>query len=91
MSAILAALIPTVIKAVLSNPFGSEGSKGLLTSKTIQGGVSLGMIPLFVFPLVDDLGLGQFWTALIKLVLMVAAFAWLVYGRATAEKPLGRE
>jgi hypothetical protein len=24
-------------------------------------------------------------------VLMVAAFAWLVYGRATAEKPLGRE
>ena len=91
MSAILAALIPTVVKAVLSNPLGSDTSKGLLTSKTIQGGVSLGMIPVFVFPLVDDLGFGRFWTALVKLVLMLAAFAWLVYGRATAEKPLGKE
>lgn len=91
LTAIAAAFLPTVIKAVTGNPLkNSAGAKGLLASKTIQGGLGLGAVPVFIFPLVDDLGLGQTASAAIKLVLMVAAFAWLVYGRATAGKKLGK-
>lgn len=67
---------------------GEKASKGLFTSKTIQGGIGLGTIPVFIFPLIDD-AMGSPWNAWAKLILMVAAFAWLVYGRAVAKMPLG--
>jgi len=69
---------------------GERVGKSLLTSKTMQGGGLLVVIPTLVFPLVDD-AMGPPWSAWVKLILMVAAFAWLTYGRKEATKmPLGK-
>ena len=69
---------------------GETIAKGLLASKTMQGGLGLVAIPQFVFPLVDDALPAGWPAASVKLALMVAAFAWLTYGRATAAVPLGK-
>lgn len=85
----LAQLVVPLLVGERDKHTGETIAKGLLTSKTMQGGMSLVAIPPLVFPLVDDIGMWSWATALTKLLLMVAAFGWLTYGRATAGKPLG--
>ena len=72
-----------LVGAVASALIGEAGrSKGVLTSKTMQGVAGLYFAP--------DVGFGPPSDALLQSIVAALAALWAVYGRFKAEKPLAR-